>query len=76
MKKSKNTIVGVIYRHPHDNHNEFYNEMCSRVGKISVKYNLVLLGDLNIDVSRFDRSTNTKKYQDLVLSLGLRNLIL
>ena len=71
----RNTIVAVIYRHPLENHQQFFQEMELVVQKIVSKYNIVFLGDINIDVSSSNCDGNGKKYQDLLLSLNLKNLI-
>ena len=74
-KNQKNTIVGVIYRHPHYNYESFFSEFSLFVEKVSSKYNVVILGDINIDVSSPSSNAYSKNYKDILLSLGLRNLI-
>ena len=69
----KGTIVGIIYRHPHENHLSFFSEMTSIIESIVLNYNILLLGDFNLDVS--SSITNCKYYKDILLSLCLRNLI-
>ena len=70
---AKNLIVGSVYRHPHDNHEEFFSAFCGQVEKISKNYSVILLGDLNIDVS--NNSKHVKDYKNLLLSLGVKNTI-
>ena len=65
----KNLIIGSIYRHPHDNHDEFFSALCGVVEKINNKYMFILLGDINIDLDSTDKYS--KEYKDLLLSLGL-----
>ena len=73
-KNEKNVIVGSLYRHPHENFDEFFSAFSHVVEKIRKKYWLIIMGDFNIDVK--DHScTNTRTYKNLLLSLDLRNLI-
>ena len=74
-EKNKNIIVGVIYRHPHNNFDQFFVKLQATCEKILKKYNLILMGDTNIDVSVDSRVTQAKTYQDLLLSLDIKNLI-
>ena len=73
-KPNKNMIIGSVYRHPHNNHDEFFGAFCEKIEKINKNYSLILLGDLNIDVSMSTAKT-AKEYQDMLLSLGLNNTI-
>ena len=72
-KKSKSLIVGSIYRHPHENHEEFYEILGEKLTKIGQHSNVLLLGDLNINVS--SESNSAKEYKNFLLSFGLRNFI-
>ena len=71
----KNIIVGAIYRHPHNNFGCFFDKFSETVEKISNRYHLVLVGDINIDTSSGDISSNAKTYKDILLSYGLHNLV-
>ena len=73
-KTDKNVIIGSMYRHPHNNHNEFFGAFCEKIETINKNYSLILLGDLNIDVS-MSTVKSAKEYQDMLLSLGLNNTI-
>ena len=70
----KNVIVGSLYRHPHENFDEFFTAFSNVAEKINKKYHLIILGDLNINIRDFSCS-NVRTYKNLLLSLGLRNLI-
>ena len=50
-KKSKNILVGCIYRHPHNNFKEFFQYLDETISKL-VKENkeLYLCGDFNFDL--------------------------
>ena len=52
---SKTSIVLCsMYRHPHDNHNEFYNIFSETMSKIGDKTPIIVAGDMNINVSSQD----------------------
>ena len=74
-QRQKNTIVAVIYRHPHQNYESFFTKLSSFVQKVSSTYNVIILGDINIDTSIPSNNTFSKPYKDILLGLGLRNLI-
>ena len=71
--QNKNLIIGSVYRHPHDNHEEFFSVFCEQVEKISKKYVVILLGDINIDYS--ENSAVAKYYKNVLLGLGVKNTI-
>ena len=73
--KNKNIIVGIIYRHPHNNFDDFFWSLQSVTETIFKKYNLILLGDTNIDVSVGTTVSQAKIYQDLPLGLDVKKLI-
>ena len=70
----KNVIVGSLYRHPHDNFDEFFSAFAKIVEKINKKYQLIILGDFNINMIDYTSPT-ARTYKNLLLSLGLRNVI-
>ena len=71
----KNVVIGAIYRHPLDNHHDFLSSFYSQVEKISQTFNVILLGDMNLDVSLNVRSKPVVDYKNMLFSLSLRNLI-
>ena len=73
-KKAKNIIVGSIYRHPHDSHQEFFSEFSRKIECIKEKHHIILLGDINIDM-KDSNDKITMDYKNTLLSLGLRNTI-
>ena len=73
--KNKNIIVGIIYRHPHNNFDQFFPVLQSTCEKVLKDYNLILMGDTNIDVSVGTNVAQAKTYQDLLLGLDIKNLI-
>ena len=70
----KNVIVGSIYRHPHDNHHDFFCDFSGKMECIKKKYHVVILGDININ-TKDNLDKNTQDYKNTLLSLGLRNTI-
>ena len=48
---TKNIIIGSIYRHPHENHSDFFDALSAKLSEISHNTSIFLLGDLNINVS-------------------------
>ena len=74
-KNQKNMIVGTVYRHPHDdNLDAFFQKLIEVVQKCS-KYSLMITGDMNINTDKNNQTNTSKHYQDILLSLGLVNLI-
>ena len=66
-------IICSMYRHPHDNYDEFYEIFCETLSRIDDKTPIILAGDININVSL--QNTVSKQYKNLILSFGLRNLV-
>ena len=71
--QTKRIVIGSIYRHPHDNHDEFYDTFYETICKIDDASAIILAGDINVDVSV--QSTLSHKYQNIILSSGLQNLV-
>ena len=62
--KQKNIIIGVIYRHPHGNHTEFIHKLQCTAENILKKYSLIILGDINLNVSVPNENLSAKMYKD------------
>ena len=74
--KQKNIIVAAIYRHPHDsNLDSFFAKFSSVLENIANKYDIILMGDLNIDVLSQNKENSVIQYKNMLLSLGLKNKI-
>ena len=74
--KQTNIIIAAIYRHPHDsNLNSFFAKFSSVLENIAIKYNVILMGDINIDVSPQIKENPQIQYKNMLLSLGLKNKI-
>ena len=75
--KAKNILIGAVYRHPHDNYKSFSKYINDTIGTIVTKFDIILMGDINIDITASSKSYRKygKEYLDLLASYGLRNLI-
>ena len=71
--KRNKVVIGSIYRHPHNNHDEFYDTLFETINQIDKNSAIILAGDMNIDVS--SQNNLSQKYQNIILSSGLRNLV-
>ena len=72
--QTKNSVVLCsLYRHPHNNHDEFYDIFSETISKIGDKTPIIVAGDININVSSQD--TVSQQYKNVILSSGLRNLV-
>ena len=73
-KKSKNIICGSIFRHPHDNiqnFNNFLDYMENTLNKISNENKeIYICGDFDSDLLKMDRNTNYKKFYEQMYSYG------
>ena len=74
-RDTQSIIIGVIYRHPHDNHDLFYAFLSKALEGIASKYSVILCGDTNIDISPNINTSVVKDYKNLVQSFGCNNLI-
>ena len=66
-------IVCSMYRHPHNNYDEFYDSFSETISKINDKTPVIIAGDMNINVSSQDAVS--LQYKNFILSSGLRNLV-
>ena len=71
----ENVIVGVVYRHPHNNMNVFQESIMQTLHKLTVnKKYIYVMGDFNIDLLK-SSSSNVLDFVNLTNRFGLRNLI-
>jgi len=70
-------IIGAFYRHPHQNVDSFITSLENKLQSSKLKCNLdrFLLGDININLLNYQSNNNTKKYLDMMNSLGFLPLI-
>ena len=69
--KSKKYCVGGFYRHPNTPVNSFTDILAKILHKINKNTNYFILGDMNIDLCKYDKDPNTKLYVDLMCSFNL-----
>ena len=77
-KSSKNSkqpklFVASIYRHPHNNHDDFFQILNEKLCKLGKNDRIVMLGDTNLNFLK--NSKLIQDYKNLLLSLNVRNLI-
>ena len=68
--EKKNIIVGLIYRHPHMQINDFYdNFLVEYLNKIALLDNTcILMGDFNIDLLKSNANNVTSKFLEVMTS--------
>ena len=71
-KRSKNIVIGCIYRHPHDNFEEFFQYLDKCLSKVATENKeLYLCGDFNFDLLKSDTNKFTQHFFDQLCSYGL-----
>ena len=69
-------IIGCVYKHPSANLNEFHSEMESIMKQFNDnKKQVFILGDINIDLLKYNIHTPTEDYVDMVFSNNFLPLI-
>ena len=66
--------IGVIYRPPSGNHNEFLNEFKKLLDSMP-QYNVTIMGDFNVDLLKIDNEF-ARNYEDIVLTSKFSPVIL
>ena len=70
-KKSQCIIVGLIYRHPKPQYAEFSDALEKNLTTLSQKNSkTIIVGDLNIDLMKFNSERKITDYVDLITSHG------
>ena len=73
-KGKSGVLLGVVYRHPHGNIGNFNDNLEITVSEIDrAKYDkVIILGDINIDLLKFNEAGKAryKQYLDMMLSHG------
>ena len=71
-KKSKNIIIGCIYRHPHYNNlEEFTHYMKNTLLKLNKeKKEIYICGDFNVNLLKYDEDIVVQKFYNLMTSHG------
>ena len=69
--KSKNLVIGVIYRHPGHKYEFFCNKLCKTLNLLNAsKTDYVIVGDINIDILKFNLATDVTDYINSLYSVG------
>ena len=67
----KNIVTGCVYRHPKDNRDLFHNIWKKQLEQLNTKGDEVLvLGDFNENLLKYNEVKQTSEYLDMLLSLG------
>ena len=75
-EKEKNIVIGCIYRHPTKDCAILHNALKEQLSNLNNKSKEVfVLGDININLSNYNRDNQTSDYLDMLLDLGFTPLI-
>ena len=69
-KEKLNMNVGIVYRHPNSNLNDFLTELRSII-KTLPKTVTYLMGDFNFDLHKSESSSNVEAFEQFLISVGL-----
>ena len=61
-------LIGSIYRHPGANIEEFTKQLDNLIKKLQNRYQLYILGDMNIDFLKYNSHAQTEEYLDMLHS--------
>ena len=76
LGKRQNIIIGIVYRHPHYNIDEFSQSLCETITKIAKNnYAYYVLGDININLLNATNDSRIQQYIDTLCSLGCYPII-
>lgn len=70
---NNNLSLLFLYRPPHLKVSEFLEEIETTITKIKSKQEIIIVGDVNIDIKKKNKTTTT--YLDLLYSRGMRSMI-
>ena len=74
--KKRSIVVGCIYRHPNNNLTNFIDQLNNIIKSINPnKYDLFLLGDINIDFMKANSHPETDEYLNMLFSHGLLPIV-
>ena len=77
-RKSKNIIIGCMYRHPHSTHFDefisYFNKSLSNLNKENK--DVYITGDFNIDLFKYDNNPKYQEFYNLVTENGFLPQIL
>ena len=68
-------IIGSIYRHRGANIEEFTKQLDDLIKKLQNRYQLYILGDMNIDFLKYNHHVQTEEYLDILHSNNISPII-
>ena len=68
-------LIGSIYRHPGANMEEFAKQLDDLIKKVQNRYQLYILGDMNIDFLKYNSHALTEEYLDMLHSNNISPII-
>ena len=72
----KNIVIGCVYRHPKGNRELFYTILKDQLEKLNTKgHEVLVLGDFNENLLKYNEDKQTSEYLDMLLSLGFMPII-
>ena len=72
----KNIVIGCAYRHPKGNREPFYTILKDQLEKLNTKgHEVLVLGDFNENLLKYNEDKQTSEYLDMLLSLGFMPII-
>ena len=70
-KKITNVVIGIIYRHPNHHYEVFCEKLCNTINLLNAtKTKYIIVGDLNIDLLKFNLATDVTNYVNSLYSVG------
>ena len=76
MKNNKEIILGVLYRHPRADINDFQEKLGENICKLNnLKLKYYICGDINIDLLRGSTNIKIQEYIDMLVSVGCSSLV-
>jgi len=76
LGKRQKIIIGIVYRHPQYNIDEFYQSLSETITKIAKNnYAYYVLGDININLLNATNDSRIQQYIDTLCSLGYYPII-
>ena len=75
-KGSEKIVIGIVYRHPGNNYKLFKEKLSSTIYELNQKnVNFMILGDVNINIMKYNLTTDITNYLNTVQSAGCTSLI-
>ena len=68
-------LIGSIYRHPGANIEEFTKHFDDLIIKLQNRYQLCILGGMNVDFLKYNHHTQTEEYLDMLHSNNISPII-